>query len=111
MASKNKPKPETSLGLFGATIEPVAVVANELGPSDVVDLEDSDDYDDGAIAESGLVRAELLDQAKEITISVEIREGRYEISRTMPDGVSFARMMFTREELVDLIERAKCAMG
>ncbi len=113
MASRKKKAESLSLGLSlptpsiseATSLPDVAAVADS---DRAVDLETFDDYDD-AVQVEGVPRLRLVDPPREERVIVESIGGEFEVSRIR--GTScFARVMWTREELVELVSRATAAL-
>ncbi len=103
------------------TSSPVSAPANpnRLPEDTVVDggmkpspeeLEDFDDYDDGAIVDEA-PKLRLLDPPRDApSVIVEAVGDVFEVSRLRDNGTTVACVMWTRKELEELIRRAQSAL-
>ncbi len=119
MASRKK---TVSLSL-GLSLPPVASVVAPTVPAAVrhepeadsdrveLDLDELDDYDEER-THNDVPRFRLVDPPTAIlTIEVNgVGFDKYEVARLGREGISWARVIFTRAELVELIERANTAL-
>ncbi len=82
-----------------------------LEPADLssVDLEELDDYDDGATV-GDVPRLRLVDPPRLVGVIVEATATGFETSKLTHNGTCWARVHWTRDELVELIGRAQAAL-
>ncbi len=73
------------------------------------DLESFDDYDDTALHDD-VPRIRLVDPPKSVGVIVEATASGFETSKLTHQGTCWARVSWTREELVELIARAQAAL-
>lgn len=118
MASKKKTPTTDQLGL-SLPAKPLAappVAASSVTPADLdrgekVNLDDFDDYDDD-VHEGEVPRLRLVDPPRPMPrVVVElIGADRFEVSRLRDNGTTVASVMWTRDELAELITRAASAL-
>lgn len=83
-----------------AAITPV-VAPNEAG---TFVLEELDDYDDAP-------KLHLVDPPRQVSVIVEcLSADRFEVSRLRDNGTTVAAVMYSRKELIELVNRAQAAL-
>ena len=88
---------------------------HESGPNDAktpvgLDLDELDDYDDGAVIDD-VPRLRLLDPPRDApTVIVEMVGDMFEVSRLRDNGTTVACVMWTRKELEELQRRITAAL-
>lgn len=114
MARKPRPpSPQLGLSLPATPLATAPPVASSAPPADLgradVDVDDFDDYDDHS---GDAPRLRLVDPPGPVprVIVEALDDGRYEVSRLRDNGTTVASVMWTRDELAELIERARAAL-
>lgn len=91
-------------------VRPLAKTKAPEPPPVVVDIESFDDYDDTDEVD-GVSRLYLVDAPRKApTVIVEAVGAAFEVSRLRDGGTTVASVMWTREELKELVARIRAAL-